>query len=321
MTKYVFALVFILTLAGLIIFFGHRERFKQSEIPEANEYSVVAHVGDIEREYIIYAPAHYNTKTSNAAVIVLHGGGESAQYIMDETGWTSKSDQKGFLAVFPEGTRPDSSKPAGLKTNQQTWSDGSGRFPHHEHRNIEDIAFMEKVIDNIISSFGVDSRHIFVTGFSNGASMTLRVGVELSDRVAAIAPVAGGLWVEEPKLNQPVSLLYISGTKDPLPKESRVRFNEETVAIKAPVQNLASVWAEMIECPTRASSSEKNNVRKVVYSPCKEGHEVNIYSIEGLGHVWPGGKTFLEQSPESPTNIFYATDIIWEFFETYLNQR
>ncbi len=43
-----------------------------------------------------------------------------------------------------------------------------------------------------------------MTGFSNGASMAFRVGIELSDRVAAIAPVAGALWITRTKSRLPV---------------------------------------------------------------------------------------------------------------------
>ncbi len=38
---------------------------------------------------------------------------------MWETGWTDKGDKEGFLAVFPEGTRPEPSKPARFVGNPQ----------------------------------------------------------------------------------------------------------------------------------------------------------------------------------------------------------
>lgn len=37
----------------------------------------------------------------------------------------------------------------------------------------------------------VDARRVYATGLSNGGVMAHRPGCELSDRIAAIAPVAG----------------------------------------------------------------------------------------------------------------------------------
>ena len=168
MNTHTVALIFIvLLLGGFAVFLGSKERFQQSGTFKAGEYSRSAYVSGVQRAYSIYVPESYNDrKPGNAAVIVLHGGGESAKYIMAETGWADKDDKKGFLAVFPEGTRPDPAKPGGLKVNQQTWKDGAGRFYHHEEQNIDDIAFLEKIIDTLLSEFGVDTRRIFMTGFS-----------------------------------------------------------------------------------------------------------------------------------------------------------
>ncbi len=47
------------------------------------------------------------------------------------------------------------------------------------------------MIEELQFTYNIDSGRIFVTGHSNGGMMTYRLGAELSDIVAAIAPVAG----------------------------------------------------------------------------------------------------------------------------------
>ena len=306
MKRYIILILSFLILIELIILFQGTAHVQEQNIAQKNEHVLSMVVNGNERHFIVSLPKGHNTKTVYAAVLVLHVGGEGARYIMAETKWAQKAWQEGFVAVFLEGTRPNSLMPPGLRVNQQTWNDGSGRFLHHEEQNIDDVAFVEAILDLLISQFAVDEQRIFVTGFSNGASMTLRIGVELSHRVAAIALVAGGLWVEEPKLSRPVSLLYISGTKDLLPKEEEIMFGKEARAIKAPMQNLTVKWAEMIGCPLKANISEKSGVRKVFYSPCKDGSWVIRYSIEGVGNVWPNEKNF------------NATDVIWDFFKQHV---
>ena len=71
------------------------------------------------------------------------------------------------------------------------------------------------MLDDVSSVLKVDPKRIYATGMSNGAMMCHRLGAELSDQIAAIAPVAGTLGFEEVKPKRPVSVLHFHGTKDP----------------------------------------------------------------------------------------------------------
>lgn len=313
--NYTFIAVLILLIVGLIFLFKNSEQSLRSKTSKAYNYSFATLVDGLERTTIVHVPPNYD----GVAVLVLHGGGESAQSIMLETGWADKSDQEGFLAVFPEGTSPDSFKLSGARENQQTWGDGSGRF-HHKEQNIDDVAFINMVIDTLLSQFGANEQRIFVTGFSNGASMTFRLGVELSGRIAAIAPVAGALWAKDPILRQPVSLLYMSGTKDQKPQGGEVMFGTKRLEINPPAQNPVLAWVEMLDCPLRVKSVPyEDGVTGTAYGPCRQESRVVSYTIEELGHVWPGGKTFFELSLENTVSTLNATDVIWEFFNNTQN--
>jgi hypothetical protein len=43
--------------------------------------------------------------------MMFHGNGGTAESDVKETGWMAKSDAAGFIAVFPEATRPDMTQP------------------------------------------------------------------------------------------------------------------------------------------------------------------------------------------------------------------
>ena len=80
--------------------------------------------------------------------------------------------------------------PAQFLTNPRLWNDGSGRGTIGvEH--VDDLGFISAMIDFLEARYSADPARIYCTGFSNGASMTFSVGLNLSDRIAAIAPVAG----------------------------------------------------------------------------------------------------------------------------------
>ena len=171
----------------------------------------------------------------------------------------------------------------------------------------------------------MDERRIYVTGFSNGASMTFRTGAELSERIAAVAPVAGALWLSDLDLTRPVPLLYMTGTADTLnPLEGGM----PTLARgkrslggkeKPPVIDSVLAWARANGCAEEPNEAkEEDGVKTVVYGPGDGGAEVVFITIEGAGHTWPGGESLLPAwMVGEVTEKLDATDRIWAFFERH----
>jgi polyhydroxybutyrate depolymerase len=289
--------------------------------PQPGDYPITLKVGALERAYIAHIPPAYNNQTPVPVVLMFHGGGGTAQAAIEETGWTKKSDAARFLVVFPEGTRPDPSKPARFIGNPQTWNDGSGRFDAGE-QNVDDVGFVNALIDDVIARFVVDQRRIFATGFSNGASMTYRLGVELSNRIAAIAPISpSGLRLQDPlALSKPVSLLSIHGAADPLnPIEGGMVTIGGKPDPRPPVRDSVERWAKMLNCPSEPRSlRDQDGVHAIAYAPCAENSEAIFYVIDSMGHTWPGGKSLLpEILVGKTTNKINASQVIWDFFAAH----
>lgn len=286
------------------------------------------HIGieDLRREYIVHIPKSYDGKTTVPLVVIFHGGGGRAEGTMQSTGWIEKSEQAGFIAVYPEGSREHPDKPWRFRGNGQTWNDGSERINLGAvERNVDDLFFIEAMLLDIFDRFPIDRKRVFATGFSNGASMTFRVARELSQYFAAVAPVAGGDWLKSPVPEFPLSLLYITGSVDPLnPLEGgEIRIGWKTYGIKHPVVEMLQKWVKMQDC----SESEKiivysNGVKGVIYSNCTGGSEVSYYIVEGLGHIWPGGESPLpEWLVGEPSDKLHGTEVIWEFFVEHPRER
>jgi polyhydroxybutyrate depolymerase len=316
----------IIVLFGVLILTGSifgsiaYERFKRSGPIASGSDSFALRFGGLERHYVVHVPGSYDGRTRIPVVVMLHGAGGTAKGAMEETGWTGKADEAGFLAVFPEATPPDRSRSARFLTNPQVWNDGSGRG-HAGLRGVEDVGFVNAVIDDLCSKFLVDERRIFVTGFSNGASMTFRVGAELSGRIAAIAPVSGHFWLNISRLDNPVSLIYIIGTEDPLnPLEGGETRTPWGIAEKKPrVEESVLKWARLLECPSEPKLlNDRDGVKVVLYGPGREGSELFYYTIADMGHTWPGGKSLLpERLVGRTSNRIRATDVIWDFFQNH----
>jgi polyhydroxybutyrate depolymerase len=290
-------------------------------------------VGGLERHALLHLPTRSGNGDGVAQslplVIMLHGYGGSSTNAMRETRWSDKADAERFAVVYPDATRRQPNQAPSLRHNPQAWNDGSGRF-HPPGQEVNDVEFIRSLIDELKKQQPIDPRRIYVTGFSNGASMALRVGAELADRVTAIAPVAGASWLENLQPVRGISLMYLTGTADPLnpleggaPKLGRLSRAQGKVDTPTPQSKpknsldvLMAQWTQALRCTAAPTADATvNGVRTRRHSGCRDDADVAFVTIEGLGHIWAGG---VNQMPEilvgKPTDKLNATDVIWDFF-------
>ncbi len=286
----------------------------------SGDHSLDLRVGDSLRRYIVHVPKRYDGSRPVPIVVMFHGGGGTAKDAMTETGWTEKADQEGFLAAFPEGMSPDPSRPGHFQKNPQTWNDASKRFLS-EKMQVDDGAFTRELIDDLKARFNVDAKRVFLAGFSNGSSLAYRLGVELSDRVAAIAPVgSSGLRLADPLvLQRPVSLIAIHGMADrvnPFEGGDVKGLGRSDIDRRPPIKDSVERWARMLGFSAKPEMIlDKDGVKALHYGVSPKGSEVVFYTIEDAGHTWPGGFSLLPRwLVGKTTNKIKATDVIWEFF-------
>ena len=247
---------------------------------------------------------------------MFHGAGATAELARQNTGWGALADEAGFLAVFPEGTRRDSSRPPMFRQNPQTWNDGSGRG-HVARANVDDVAFTAALLDTIIRDERADPSRMLLTGFSNGAAMVFRAGIELASRITAIAPVAGHCWPEPTRLSRPVPLCLLVGELDPLnPLEGGEVSTPWGVAeYHPPPIRSAERWSRAVGCTGAPAVVQERPLRLTRFGDCPDAAEVLYGVIPGLGHVWPGGTRLLPQHLIGPaSNAVNGARFIWDWF-------
>ena len=317
--------VWIVTLLGCMAVGTSHADATQAPSAGFGDHTFKLRVGELDRRYTVHAPLGYDRTTPMPVVIMLHGGGGTGKAAAFETGWATKSDEAGFLAVFPDAMPPDPARPSHFSRNPQLWNDGSDRF-YTGQKAPDDVGFINLMLDDLLAKFTVDQRRVFVTGFSNGASMSFRIGAELSKRIAAISPVAGALWLEPLTLERPVPMVYVTGTADPLnlieggvPRLATGGSDKVRAKAKPPVRDSILKWSKSLGCPaTSRVTSDANGVRTEIYGPCREDAEVVYISVEGLGHTWAGGKSLLpEFMVGKRSDKIKATDVIWDFFQKH----
>jgi polyhydroxybutyrate depolymerase len=330
-TAVYFGIAIVIFVGAFIILRGRHARAEATFVTAADLQTITLTLNGLTRRALVHVPSSHDGRSLLPLVFMFHGNGGTPEGVVKEMGWVAKSDAEKFIIVFPEGTRPDMTQPPKFGRNNPAWNDGSGRF-HAGERNVADVAFISVLLAQLEAKFTVDRRRVFATGFSNGASMAFRVGLELSAQIAAIAPVSGALWMAELKAAEPVSLLYLTGTADPInPMEggapkmaSGSGFKGVPEKAKPPVREMVAKWAKLLDCAPDAIpiASAIEGITTVNYTGGREGTEVIFTTIAGHGHIWPGAKSPLPEFILGKTmSHISATDAIWDFFQRHPKQN
>ena len=254
-------------------------------------------------------------------VVMLHGAGGTAEWADEETGWSAAGEAEGFITVLPEGVPLNPSKPAKFLTNPQVWNPESERGPAPPPEQ-NDVEFVRSLLAELPRHLPIDERRIYLTGFSNGAALAFRLAAELSDRFAALAPVAGLCPLPDPRPPRPIPTLYLIGDADPLvPLDGGiVRLPWGGLRVESPpVRQTIERWARAIRSrETPARMEERHGLRVEDYPAERGGAELRVGIVEGLGHHWPGGLGRLDERIGGPaTNKVNGTKLIWDFFRQH----
>jgi len=289
------------------LFIGFLAQYASAGTLKPGDFEQFLSHGGRNRSYIVHVPPGCDDTKPIPLVIVLHGGAGNAAGAMRMTGMSVKSDRERFIVVYPNGT--------GFASDRLlTWNAGNC-CGYALDRKVDDVGFIRALIARLESDFIIDPARIYVTGMSNGAMMAYRVAYEISDKVAAIAPVAGALNCEcRPK--KPVSVIIFHGTADKnvlYEGGHPVKREDSRDRIDKPVSYAVSFWVGYDGCSPTPAKQERGNITTETYSGGREGTEVVLYTIKGGGHTWPGGTRLLLRGDE-PTRAISATDIIWDFF-------
>jgi len=240
-------------------------------------------------------------------VIVLHGGGGNSSNAASMSLMSEKSDKDGFLAVYPNGT--------GRTSNMLTWNSGNC-CAYAMRNNIDDVGFIRKLIETLVATDNVDPKRVFVTGISNGGMMSFRLACELSDRIAAAAPVAGALNVDTKPTN-PVAIIMFNGMADDhvLYEGGTPRKSFEPRVDKS-VAYAVSFWTKRNNCATKPQRqlNSSGNVIVDTYKSQSSNADVVLCTIKNGKHSWPGGTKPRAQGDDPSTEVS-ATDMMWEFFK------
>lgn len=255
-----------------------------------------------------------------AVVIVLHGGGGHPENAVNMSQMDAVAARERFIAVYPGGT---GGMPGGRLL---TWNAGHC-CAYALENHVDDVGFIREMIDALIVSGRADPKRIYVTGMSNGAMMTHVLARELPGRIAAIAPIVGALFGDEPPPKGPVAAVIFVGQLDqtvpaaggPLGGAERRGFTANLSRKPenhdvAPDIAQADYWAKANGCSApMEAADESGKIVEIRWDQCTSGRPVHFYRVAENGHAWPGGKAGRAEA-DQPTQKMNASEIMWRFF-------
>jgi|SRR5581483_8176495 len=249
--------------------------------------------------------------TPGPAVIVLHGATATAGWTAQGSGFAEAAAARGFAAVFPQGIR-------------RQWNDGrEGRTS--AVADVDDVGFLQQLIDEIIGRGIADASRIYIAGISNGGMMTFRMLCEASERFAGAATVIANMPAgvgERCRLRKPVPIVMFNGTADPMVPydgggvglaggRGMVWGAEQTAAFMARGNGCGDARETT---PPAEPPGEPVRVTRLAWSHCRSGSGVILYRLEGAGHQLPGRRQILPGFLGEGTRQVDAADVTLRLF-------
>ncbi|ONH30449.1 plasmid partitioning protein [Pseudofrankia asymbiotica] len=240
-------------------------------------------------------------------VVMLHGGYGDGTQAENAYHWDAAADRGDFIVAFPDGT-------------DRSWNAGGGCCGPASRTGVDDVAFLTEMVTTLGRETTLDPDRIFISGVSNGGAMAYRMACE-TDLFAAVGVDSTTMLVECSGA-APASVLHIHGSADPIIRYDGApgrSYSPGSAPIDGPpVPDVAAAWRTTDDCPAPQTSSTGDVTTST--AQCPAGRAVELITIAGAGHQWPGG----QPNPRAevlgagtPSTALDATRTISEFFASH----
>jgi polyhydroxybutyrate depolymerase len=274
-----------------------------------------------ERWYYRNVPKGYDGTEPTPVVFDFHGYLEGAVIHIIHSELRQLGDKEGFITITPHGKGP-----------VPRW---------RTDLDSVDMTFIGDLLDEVNETLCVDQRRVYSTGLSNGAFLSSAMACVYSDRIAAVAPVAGIRDIEDCEPARPVPVVAFHGTADqfvlyeggygssainlpnpdgsPRTRKQIKRARERNLDEGPSIPEISADWAERNGCePEPIEEQIERDVTFITFD-CPPGAEVELYAVDGGGHSWPGSEfsVLIEPAVGHTTFSISANEVMWEFFEQH----
>jgi polyhydroxybutyrate depolymerase len=256
---------------------------------------------NIDRKVKIYVPDNYDSSKPYPLVITAHGGGYTVDQWIGESKYEPLADTDSFLVVYPEGVATF------LFGN--AWNVNYG-----PSENVDDIGFIDKVIELYTSEYNIEEEHIYMSGFSQGGMLSYKYACERPGVLAAIASGSGTMSTNtyfNCENAIPIPVLHMHGTFDFVVPYDGVAGSSTSV------NQTINFWRTVNGCNnnpvvTNFPNTHADWIDVIGYDyPCADPNmEVVLHKYVNGGHLWFNIYNDVDNNVES-----------WEFFKRHSTDK
>ncbi|MEW2516803.1 extracellular catalytic domain type 1 short-chain-length polyhydroxyalkanoate depolymerase [Actinacidiphila alni] len=279
----------------------------------SGQYDTPVSFGGTTYQVLVHIPPRA-AGTRLPMVLNLHGSQGTGAGQLAYSDMAPTADANGFIVAAPTGVVRSGS---GYIWNVPYVTPSGTR---------DDVAFLRQVISTLTASACVDPARVYATGYSGGGRMTSALACMLSDKIAAVAPVAGiragrpdpadGTRPDPASCapGRAVPVIAFHGQQD---NTNPYYGGGDSTAWHYSVPVAQQRWATLNGCTTGpATTQTTTHVQHTVYGGCRDGANVELYSVSNGGHTWPGSP---QESAGNGTTTreISANSLMWQFFQQH----
>lgn len=256
------------------------------------------------RSYRIYVPNSYTGSESVPLLFNFHGGGDdiaSQIYLAD---MSPIADTANFIVVYPQALADPN-------------DGGSTNWIHKNPTNVDDIYFVEAMINAINEDYKIDRDRVYACGYSLGGEFTYELACRLNEQIAAVGAVSRTMGASQEQLcnpQHPTGILTILGTADFVSPYNGLEFGGVLYYLSADaVHNYWNTYNNINSSPSiidipDSNPSDGSTVQHYIWGQGDACVNVEHFKVNGGDHDWPGTTGNMDID---------ATLEIWRFVSRY----
>jgi polyhydroxybutyrate depolymerase len=265
----------------------------ETRFPDGTSLHTMAFDG-LDRSYRLHKPP--GLTAAAPLVVMLHGATGTGEQAENSYGWDQLADSAKFVVTYPDGI-------------ERTWN-GHGCCGKAMRENIDDVGFITAMVGQISAGLPINKARVYAAGISNGGIMSYALACN-SGIFAAIGPDSA-TQLDACTAPHPTSVIHIHGTADRL-----VPYNggQGWSTVNGPsIADLNAFWRKADQCGSPDVTTKAPLTTST--AACADKRSVELITINGGKHQWPGGTTLLEKR-DPTSHALNATQTIWEFFAAH----
>lgn len=244
------------------------------------------------RTFCLTVPSGYDGSKPVPLVLDFHGVLSNAAEEEPRSRLGEVGEANGFIVATPDGYH-------------QSWN-AESCCSDAQAQHIDDLQFARDMVADIEADYCIDASRIYAAGYSNGGLFAFFLACRAADLVAAIASVeAASPSGASCQPSRPVPVLAFNGTADPI----------VPYAVSGPT---IAEWRQLDACSSSSAITYHNGDSSCeTWSECADDTAVELCTIQGGGHVWPGGGGSFPPYLGKVTTDLTGAEESWRFFAAH----